>query len=309
MKFLLLAAGFGTRLERDIQNDKSGKYALLKGKPKPLVPLADKPLISYWLDALRLLKLGGSKCEDILVVTNGAHYDAYVSWAKSNNFPSDNILNDRSSSNESRKGAIVDILFAIQTKKIKEDLLIVGGDTLFYSDFALEDVIQISQKRKQSVVLWYPCPDQEVSRTGILLSDTNEVVTGFLEKPKSSDTQSRKACPCFYLYRSEVLPLIQKYVDECKQKEKSDAPGNLLPWLCTRTSLHSYRISGRFDIGNLDSYIIANNYFSSAKTVNSKKENYELKKEKPNSKDSSSQSALDSQSSCSSSSSTSLVSR
>lgn len=39
MKALILAAGYGTRLARDIENDASGRYANLLGVPKPLLPI------------------------------------------------------------------------------------------------------------------------------------------------------------------------------------------------------------------------------------------------------------------------------
>ena len=42
MDVLILAAGYGTRLQRDIQNDITGKYSHLKGLPKALLPIGNK---------------------------------------------------------------------------------------------------------------------------------------------------------------------------------------------------------------------------------------------------------------------------
>ena len=39
MKALLLAAGYGTRFVRDLEQDTSGAYSHLKGVPKPLLPI------------------------------------------------------------------------------------------------------------------------------------------------------------------------------------------------------------------------------------------------------------------------------
>lgn len=50
MKVLILGAGYGTRLARDL--DKTTDYAELKGVPKPLLPIAGKPLISHWMDII-----------------------------------------------------------------------------------------------------------------------------------------------------------------------------------------------------------------------------------------------------------------
>lgn len=52
MKALILAAGYGTRLERDLKADKSGKYGHLIGVPKPLLPIGNKALISRWMEFL-----------------------------------------------------------------------------------------------------------------------------------------------------------------------------------------------------------------------------------------------------------------
>ena len=41
MNVLILAAGYGTRLARDIQNDTSGNYTNLKGLPKALLPIGN----------------------------------------------------------------------------------------------------------------------------------------------------------------------------------------------------------------------------------------------------------------------------
>lgn len=53
MKVLILAAGYGTRLQRDLENDDSTQHNHLKNIPKPLLPIANKPLISYWIDSLK----------------------------------------------------------------------------------------------------------------------------------------------------------------------------------------------------------------------------------------------------------------
>jgi hypothetical protein len=106
-----------------------------------------------------------------------------------------------------------------------------------------------------------------------------------LEKPDPASTPSRKACPCFYLYRRSVLPLITQYVANAKTLPELDAPGTgplallrsiacsasldfvslragtLVQWLYPRTPIYAYPITGRFDIGGLDSYIEADTFF------------------------------------------------
>ena len=48
MHLVVLCAGYGTRLARDIDADPA--YSHLAGIPKPLLPVAGRPLISHWTD-------------------------------------------------------------------------------------------------------------------------------------------------------------------------------------------------------------------------------------------------------------------
>ncbi len=52
MKALVLAAGYGTRLSRDIEADASGHFGHLRGVPKPLLPIGGKPLLTRWIEQL-----------------------------------------------------------------------------------------------------------------------------------------------------------------------------------------------------------------------------------------------------------------
>ena len=49
MKVIILAAGYGTRLQKDIENDHKQDYKHLLGVPKPLVTVGGECLISRWM--------------------------------------------------------------------------------------------------------------------------------------------------------------------------------------------------------------------------------------------------------------------
>ena len=51
MNALILAAGYGTRLEQDLRT--SEDYHQLLGVPKPLLPIGDRPLVSHWMSILQ----------------------------------------------------------------------------------------------------------------------------------------------------------------------------------------------------------------------------------------------------------------
>ena len=66
MKALILAAGYGTRLGRDLESRKDDKFAHLIGVPKPLLPVSGYPLITHWVHSLQTC----SQVSDIYVVVS-----------------------------------------------------------------------------------------------------------------------------------------------------------------------------------------------------------------------------------------------
>lgn len=63
MKAVILAAGYGTRLQRDVAADTSGRFARLLGTAKPLLPVGQRALISHWVSSLTV-----SGCVDCIYV-------------------------------------------------------------------------------------------------------------------------------------------------------------------------------------------------------------------------------------------------
>jgi glucose-1-phosphate thymidylyltransferase len=65
-----------------------------------------------------------------------------------------NIVNDGSTSNETRLGACRDIQFVVEQRGLQQDdLMVIGGDTLFFSDFRLTHVLAVFNEKKTNVVL------------------------------------------------------------------------------------------------------------------------------------------------------------
>lgn len=262
MKAVILAAGYGTRLQRDIEIDTTGKFKHLSGIAKPLLPVGSCALISHWLQALT--KTG---CVDtVYVVTNDLYHEAFQQWAQES--PNVKIINDGTRRNEDRHGAVACLQLTIKLCAVDDHLLVIGGDTLFKEDFSLrkftERFFEVQNKDKESnLVLAYRCKDEETSKYGILELDEDLKVQCLKEKPLLSETNSRNACPCFYLFSRTSLPLLEVFLNEKKNTpiEERDAPGTFLSWLILRKPVYVHRISGRFDVGNLASYVECDKYF------------------------------------------------
>ncbi|XP_066541914.1 glucose-1-phosphate adenylyltransferase isoform X2 [Hoplias malabaricus] len=262
MKAVILAAGYGTRLQRDVQNDGSGEFVHLRGIAKPLLPIGHSVLLSHWLKALSRTP----SIQKVFVVTNSLYHEAFKKWAQE--FPSVEIINDGTWKNEERLGAIACFQLAVKHFGVDDDILVIGGDTLFKEDFSLsrftKHFAEMQRKDKNSnLVLSYQCKDEETSKYGILEVDSDLKVQCMKEKPLPTETNSRSACPCFYLFSRTTLPLLDAFLKEKETGpiEERDAPGHFLSWLILRGTVYVHRISGRFDVGNLPSYLECDRYF------------------------------------------------
>ena len=266
MRVILLCAGYGTRLEKDLQESNVIELKSLRGRPKGLLPINDKALLSFWFEEFN----GIPDINEVILVTNDKFLEQF---AKSRKWYAANydqakikIVSDGSSSNESRLGAVADIKFGLDhTGPTDDDVLVIAGDTLFQKDFKLCQFIANFQELKNqngddeglALITECPCPENEVEKHGIIeVEPHSRRVTSFMEKPKISETQSRSQSPCFYLLDGKCQEFIVDFLEETSTLplEKKDAPGNFLAYLIPKSKVFAYQTSGRFDVGNLHSY-------------------------------------------------------
>ncbi|XP_076812554.1 uncharacterized protein LOC143459338 [Clavelina lepadiformis] len=264
MKVVILAGGFGTRLARDIRNDASGKYKELLHLPKSLLPIGPKPLLSHWMKLFQ----ESDDIEHVHIQTNDHFYEQFMKWSQEwPDFIS--VVNDKTSTNNIKLGAVAALAFAVSSFGVEQsDLIIVAGDTLFYSDFDLSKMIDQFRKLKLeiptcSLVTVYDCARDDVVKHGILETNSQNRVTRFLEKPQPDETQSRSACPCFYILSPAALKEVSIFLEDKKNSPflEKDATGNFLNHLYKRLPVFTHKISGRFDVGRLSSYLECVTYF------------------------------------------------
>lgn len=237
MKALILAAGYATRL-----------YPLTKDTPKALLPVKGKPILDYILDEVDTI----DEIDDIVVISNARFIANFNDWAAERRRISPKniiVLNDGSTGDENKLGAIGDMWFAIDQLQIREDVVIIAGDNLF--NYKLKDSFQAFRQHGKDMVLAKQIPVlTELQRMAVGILDAENIIIDMEEKPKNP--KSDIAFFATYYYMAETLPLIREYLDE---GNTPDAPGNFPAWLYTRKPVMAYVFEGEcVDIGTPEAY-------------------------------------------------------
>ncbi|MBI3990632.1 MAG: nucleotidyltransferase family protein [Candidatus Omnitrophica bacterium] len=232
MKALILAAGYATRL-----------YPLTKEYPKPLLEVGHKPIINYILDKLEPL----GEIDEILVVTNSKFMPKFNKWrSKLHSKKPITLIDDLTKSNNDRRGAIGDTAFVINKKRLKDDLLVMGGDNLFNAD--LKVFLSFVKDNPNPTIGAYNIKNiRKASNYGVIKLNKKNVVVDFKEKPKNPE--STLIAMCLYYFPKGKLKLIKEYL--CSSKETCDATGFYIDWLRKRVPVYGFVFNGFwYDIGN-----------------------------------------------------------
>jgi len=245
MKVLILAAGYATRL-----------YPLTLTRPKPLLEVAGKPMIEYVLD--NIAPIGG--IDRVYVVTNAKFATHFQKWAdeyRAAKSPLDfTIVNDQSTDDSNKLGAIGDIHLVITKENVADDLMVVAGDNLFSE--SLEAFGQFCREKNAPVLAVYDVGSlEEIKKYNSISLDAAGKIRFFEEKPKNPT--STLTGIALYYYPKSVLPLIKQYIAE---GNNPDQPGRLIQWLYTRTPVYTWKVPGIwFDIGSKESLQEADRIF------------------------------------------------
>jgi len=233
MKCLILAAGYATRL-----------YPLTENFPKPLLEVAGKTILDWLVDDIDTL----GTIDEYVVISNHRFANHFETWAKTK--PQRiTVIDDGTSTNETRLGAVCDIKYAIDTLSLDDEMLVIAGDNVL--DFSLTSFIKYAKEKGTSAIMRYHEPRPErLRKSGVVTVDENDLVTEMQEKP--AEPKSEWCCPPFYFYTRKDAALVgQGIASGCG----TDAPGSYIAWLCKQTPVHAMEMPGsRYDVGNLESY-------------------------------------------------------
>ncbi|MDE2799174.1 MAG: nucleotidyltransferase family protein [Gemmatimonadota bacterium] len=247
MKAIILAAGYATRL-----------YPLTKNFPKPLLEVGGKTILDHLIDQLKTI----ADIDGVYVVTNHRFYGHFADWSRTNRAVHTGgkieVLNDGTTSNDDRLGAVGDIQFAIDARDIADDVLVLAADNILL--FSLQKLVDTFNYNLVShiAVRHNPDYDDRKRRGNVRLEKDNRVLQ-FIEKPDKPISEW-SALPV-YIYPASILPRFEEYI---ANGGNSDAPGHFLEWLHTCETVYAYNIDGGvLDIGNRESLAEARAFFQS----------------------------------------------
>lgn len=235
MKNIVIAAGYATRLGE-----------LTKNFPKPLLKIGKSTILGRMLDDIDTI----NDITEHIIVTNHRFAPIFEEWAAQQHYLKPiTIIDDGTETNETRLGAVCDLLFAMEQLSIDDDLLVVAADNLLF--FPLQEFVDFAKQKQTSCIMCHEQPSiEKLQRTGVIVVDEQMRVLNMEEKPQ--EPKSHWAVPPFYIYLKKDLDLVRHSVENGCGK---DAPGNLAHYMVEHTTMHAWPMSaGRFDIGSLDTY-------------------------------------------------------
>lgn len=263
MKALILAAGYAVRL-----------YPLTRQYPKPLLKVDNKPIIDYIVDKLKAI----DDIDEIIVVTNTKFISRFKKWAgQLNCTKAVSVVDDLTSHPAERRGAIGDIDFSINKKRIKDDLLVIGGDNLFDAD--LKSFLAFAKHNGAHPAIGvYDLKDLgQANKYGIVRLNRQSKIIDFKEKPKIP--KSTLVAMCLYYFPKTKLKLIGEYLNPIRntkslkkknkisngvkaRTDKFDATGFYIDWLRKKIPVYGFVFEGKwYDIGDRRFYSKAKENF------------------------------------------------
>lgn len=228
IRTIMMAGGKGTRLR-----------PLTLVRPKPMIPLVNKPIIEYTVN-----KLKKSGFNDIIMTLN------YMSTNIKSYF---------------KDGAEfdVDIRYSVEKwplgtggsvkkaeKYIDDTFMVVSGDVLTDVDF--KDVVKF-HKEKGSIATMVLTEVEDPTHFGIAVMDKNHKITEYLEKPSPGEAFSNVANTGIYIFEPEIFDFF-----EGKDKEV-DFSKDIFPEVIKQDAgIYGYVFNGYWnDIGRPETYLEA----------------------------------------------------
>ncbi|MDD5383128.1 MAG: NDP-sugar synthase [Candidatus Margulisbacteria bacterium] len=230
MKALILAAGYGTRLE-----------PLTLAVPKPMIPILNLPTMQHNIE---LLKKHGFKD----IIANIHYHPEQIENYFGDGYAFD--VNLAYSYEEKLLGTAGGVKrMARDFNGVKEPFIVLSSDAL--TDINLNRLVEF-HKSKKALVTIALAKVADVRQFGVAIQDENGRITGFQEKPQAEEALSDLANAGIYVFEPEILKLIPEGF--------YDFGRELFPKLVQEQApIYGYRMVEYWnDVGGVEKYIQSN---------------------------------------------------
>ncbi|BCS91364.1 MAG: bifunctional protein GlmU [Candidatus Micrarchaeota archaeon] len=239
MKLLLLCGGFAKRLE-----------PITEFIPKPLLPVAGKPLLDHIID--NIMESKEAKFERVIISSNmrfKKNFEYYKEVSKRLYNRDIELVIEPVIDNAEKLGAVKGIEYAIRKAGIDDDLLIVAGDNYF--DFNLDTMIQEFNRARAVYIALYDIKSLEDAKAfGVVSINDNKEIYKFVEKPENPE--STLVSTGIYIFPKEQLSMFNNYLNS---NTDVDAIGKFIEWLIKQEKIKGHVFNGEwYDIGNITLY-------------------------------------------------------
>ncbi|MGB5594606.1 MAG: sugar phosphate nucleotidyltransferase, partial [Crocosphaera sp.] len=225
MRAVLMAGGSGTRLR-----------PLTCDLPKPMVPILNRPIAEHIINLLKRHNITEIIATlyylpDVMrdYFQDGRDFGVEMTYAVEDEQPL------------GTSGCVKNI-----EELLKDTFLVISGDSI--TDFDLQAAIAFHRQKKSKATLVLTRVPNPVE-FGVVITDKEQRIIRFLEKPSSSEIFSDTVNTGTYILEPEVL----QYLPE---NEESDFSKDLFPLLLAQGEpLYGYIAEGYWcDVGHLDAY-------------------------------------------------------
>jgi len=224
MKAVIMAGGFGTRLR-----------PLVINLPKPMVPVANKPIMAHILKNLKKHNFN-----DLIVILY--HQPEIIKeYLKDGKDFGVNIEYILPNEDLGTAGAV-----SLAKDKLDDTLLVISGDIL--TDFNLSNIISFHKEKKSLATITLTRVENPL-QFGIVLTNKEGKITRFFEKPSWGEVFSDTINTGIYVLEPEIFEFIPTSKD-------FDFSKNLFPIILSKKlPLYGYIAEGYWrDVGNLKDY-------------------------------------------------------
>ncbi|MDJ0556070.1 MAG: mannose-1-phosphate guanyltransferase [Microcoleaceae cyanobacterium MO_207.B10] len=225
MRAVLMAGGSGTRLR-----------PLTCDLPKPMVPILNRPIAEHIINLLKKHQMREiiatlHYLPDVMreYFQDGSQFGVQMTYAVEEDQPLGTA------------GCVKNI-----AELLDETFLVISGDTI--TDFDLTEAINFHKKNKAKATLVLTRVPNPIE-FGVVITDENQRIKRFLEKPSTSEVFSDTINTGTYILEPEVL-------DYLPANQESDFSKELFPLLLDKNEpMYGYVAEGYWcDVGHLDAY-------------------------------------------------------